>query len=344
MFSPLANCLLSVAEESEMMSNIFISYVNDDRTRVEPLAEALESQGWSVWWDRIIPAGKTFDEVIDEAINDASCIVVIWSEKSISSRWVRTEAEEGANRNILVPVLIDSVKIPLSFRRIQAANLTGWQGNSQHPGFKQLVKDISGLIGPPHTPQAAESLSDGRIPAPTPDQRRVEGDDPLAKDNRQIEAAAPGRKADLIAFTNIPSLNKFYSKWSPYGLSILRIVVAFLYMQYGMQKLFNVPVPLIGYSIVPPSLVIAGVLEVFGGLLLLLGLLTRPVAFILAGEMAVAYFYVHARQGFWPIQNGGTLAVLYCFMFLYFVLVGAGPWSIDRLWLDGTTFRKSGRA
>src|SRR5215211_8193119 len=110
------------------MSDIFISYANDDTSRVEPLAEALQAQGWSVWWDRVIPAGKTFDEVIEEAINAAKCIVVVWSDKSVSSRWVRTEAGEGADRQILVPVLIDDVKIPLAFRRIQAAKLIGWQG------------------------------------------------------------------------------------------------------------------------------------------------------------------------------------------------------------------------
>jgi hypothetical protein len=139
------------------MSDIFISYASDDKSRVEPLAEALESNGWSVWWDRIIPAGKTFDEVIEKAVNGASCIVVVWSDKSISSRWVRTEADEGANRQILVPVLIDNVKIPLAFKRIQAANLIGWQGNLPHPGFDKLVKDISGLIGPPSAPQIADT-------------------------------------------------------------------------------------------------------------------------------------------------------------------------------------------
>lgn len=129
------------------MSDIFISYASDDKARVGPLAEALRARGWSVWWDRVIPAGKTFDDVIEEAVNAASCIVVVWSDKSVSSRWVRTEAEEGAVRQILVPVLIDDVKIPLAFRRIQAANLIGWQGDSDHPGFDQLVKDISSLMG-----------------------------------------------------------------------------------------------------------------------------------------------------------------------------------------------------
>lgn len=85
-------------------------------------------------------------------------------------------------------------------------------------------------------------------------------------------------------------------------------------------------------SHLPPLPLVAGILEFFGGLLLLLGLFTRPVAFILAGEMAVAYFMVHAPQGFWPVNNRGELPVLYCFVFLYFAAAGGGPWSLDRLW------------
>jgi putative oxidoreductase len=117
---------------------------------------------------------------------------------------------------------------------------------------------------------------------------------------------------------------------APRLLSILRIVAAFLFIAHGTQKLFAWP---IDEPRDPASLLsmmgVAGVLEVFGGLLLLLGLFTRPVAFILAGEMAVAYFMVHAPQGFWPILNRGELAALYCFLFLYLAAAGAGPWSLD---------------
>ena len=74
------------------MSDIFISYANDDRPRAQALAETLEGQGWSVWWDRVIPAGRTFDEVIEEALDESKCIIVLWSTRSVKSRWVRTEA------------------------------------------------------------------------------------------------------------------------------------------------------------------------------------------------------------------------------------------------------------
>ena len=120
------------------------------------------------------------------------------------------------------------------------------------------------------------------------------------------------------------------ASWSARLLSVLRIVAAFLFIAHGTQKLFGWPANEPQQTVELISLSgVAGVLETFGGLLLLLGLLTRPVAFVLAGEMAVAYFMVHAPQGFWPLLNRGELAVLYCFLFLYLAAVGAGPWSLD---------------
>ncbi|MCI0627442.1 MAG: DoxX family protein [Acidobacteria bacterium] len=127
-------------------------------------------------------------------------------------------------------------------------------------------------------------------------------------------------------------LNQF-TKWTPHLLSLLRIVAAFLFMEHGGQKLFGMPAAQHTAGVAWLSLMgVAGILEFFGGLLLLLGLFTRPVAFVLAGQMAVAYFMRHAHQGFWPLLNRGELAALYCFVFLYLAAAGGGPWSIDRLW------------
>ena len=118
--------------------------------------------------------------------------------------------------------------------------------------------------------------------------------------------------------------------WTGYLRSLLRIVAAFLFMAHGTQKLFAWPVDEPKDPAQLLSLMgLAGVLEVFGGALLLLGWFTRPVAFLLAGEMAVAYFMSHAPRGFWPILNRGEVAVLYCFLFLYLAAAGPGPWSID---------------
>lgn len=122
-------------------------------------------------------------------------------------------------------------------------------------------------------------------------------------------------------------------RWTDLFLSILRVVAALILMQHGSQKLFHLPPTGAPGPVAPLVLMsqtgVAGVLEFFGGFLLLLGFLTRPVAFILSGEMAVAYFQVHAPRAFLPIVNRGELAVILCFVFLYLVFAGAGSWSVD---------------
>lgn len=119
---------------------------------------------------------------------------------------------------------------------------------------------------------------------------------------------------------------------APALLSLLRIMAAALFMLHGTQKLFAWPLvnPRPAVDLMS-QMGVAGVLEAFGGLLLLLGLFTKPVAFVLAGEMAVAYFQAHAPQNFWPILNGGELSVLYCFVWLYFAAAGPGPISVDAM-------------
>lgn len=122
--------------------------------------------------------------------------------------------------------------------------------------------------------------------------------------------------------------------WAPHLQSVLRIVAAFLFMQFGTAKLFAFPAPLMPNGGTVPLLSLLGlasVLEAFGGGLVLLGLFTRPVAFVLAGEMAVAYLYGHAPHGFWPVLNQGHPAVLFCFVWLYLSAAGPGPWSLDAL-------------
>ena len=124
----------------------------------------------------------------------------------------------------------------------------------------------------------------------------------------------------------------FAAGWGSRVLSLLRIVAAFLFMAHGAQKLFGFPSA--GKNGTVPLMSLygaAGVLELFGGLLLLLGLFTRPVALVLSGEMAVAYFMNHAPAGFWPLLNQGELAVLYCFIFLFLAAAGGGEWSMDRV-------------
>jgi putative oxidoreductase len=123
--------------------------------------------------------------------------------------------------------------------------------------------------------------------------------------------------------------NSADSRWVPRILSVLRIVTAFLFTQHGAQKLFSFPAPPQAAHPLFSLIGVAGILEFFGGLLLLIGLFSRPVAFLLSGQMAVAYFMAHSPQGFWPILNRGELAVMYCFVFLYLFVAGGGSWSID---------------
>jgi putative oxidoreductase len=118
------------------------------------------------------------------------------------------------------------------------------------------------------------------------------------------------------------------SAYAPQALAVLRIITALLFIEHGTQKLLGFPVafpfPVEGL------LFVAGILELVGGVLILVGFQTRPVAFILCGFMAVAYWMGHAPQGFWPIQNGGEGAILFCFIFGYLVFAGPGAWSIDK--------------
>jgi TolB-like protein len=127
------------------MSDIFVSYASEDLERVKPLVAALEDCGWSVWWDREIGAGTSYDQVIEAAIDDAKCVLVIWSAHSIESEWVRNEASEGLERNILVPILVDDVRPPLAFRRRQTADLIDWSSSS--PGFAKMTEAIGEILG-----------------------------------------------------------------------------------------------------------------------------------------------------------------------------------------------------
>jgi putative oxidoreductase len=127
--------------------------------------------------------------------------------------------------------------------------------------------------------------------------------------------------------------NSFFSTWTPRVLSVLRIVAGLLILQHGLQKIFGFPAGPQPQP-TPPLLSMmgfVGILELVGGILLIIGLFTRPAAFILSGLLAVAYFMAHAPQGFWPVLNKGELAALYSFVFLYLAVAGGGEWSLDRM-------------
>jgi len=127
------------------MSDIFVSYSSHDKKRVRPIVDALVHQGWTVWWDETIAVGQSFDNTIQRELDDARCILVVWSKDSIDSEWVKNEAMEGARRSCLIPVLIDDVTIPIAFRRIQTADLTSWGLNTK--SYTDVINGVSEILG-----------------------------------------------------------------------------------------------------------------------------------------------------------------------------------------------------
>jgi len=121
------------------------------------------------------------------------------------------------------------------------------------------------------------------------------------------------------------------SRYQPQALSVLRIVTALLFIAHGTQKLLGFPASQWGPTDLMSLMGVAGILEVFGGLAILVGFMTRPVAFVLSGLMAAAYWMAHAPQNLFPVNNGGDAAILFCFAFLYFVFAGPGAWSVDAM-------------
>jgi hypothetical protein len=145
---PYVNCEYNRAAserfEAAAVTDVFLSYAREDKERARKVAAALEARGLSVWWDRKIAAGETFDQAIERELDAAKNVVVLWSEHSVPSEWVRNEAAAAAERGVLVPVLIDQVKVPLEFRHRQTIDLTGWNDDPSHEGITQLLDRTCG--------------------------------------------------------------------------------------------------------------------------------------------------------------------------------------------------------
>ena len=138
-----------------------MSYASEDRPRGEEFARALEGQGWTVFWDRTIPIGKTWRETIGRELSEARCVIVLWSKTSIDSSWVQEEADDARRRGVLVPVLIDKVIPPIGFRSVQAADLADWDKKETTQAFRRLRADIAALVG-----SAPRALREEVPPAP----------------------------------------------------------------------------------------------------------------------------------------------------------------------------------
>ena len=140
------------------------------------------------------------------------------------------------------------------------------------------------------------------------------------------------RRANGGRNQTMPALATRLEVWRPHVLSILRLLLGLLFMEHGLSKLFSFPAPFpSGQPAMFTLLWFAGIIESLGGLMLAIGLFTRPVAFIMSGEMAIAYFYAHQPRNFFPLLNGGEAAILFCFIFLYICVAGGGSWSVDRM-------------
>jgi hypothetical protein len=170
------------------MSDIFISYEKSDLSQAKTLAQRLTGCGWTVFWDRKIPAGSTWRKTIGKELDAARCVVVLWSNASIDSGWVQEEADDAKRRGILVPVLIENIQPPIGFRSIQAGNLANWDGTESAEAFQTLITDITGLIGPPPkiASDVAVRIAEFNIGVPL----RVESNTKLGAETRRKAAKA----------------------------------------------------------------------------------------------------------------------------------------------------------
>ena len=133
------------------MCDIFISYKREEQATARKLASALEREGWTVWWDPKLRVGEHFDDVIENALNEAKCVIVMWSKLSVNSRYVKDEATFALKRDKLVPVAIEEVAVPFRFEGLHTLSLLDWEGSKDFSEFRRLVEDIATIVGPPAT-------------------------------------------------------------------------------------------------------------------------------------------------------------------------------------------------
>ena len=151
------------------MADIFISYSSTDKSIVKQIAGLLESKGWTVWWDREIPIGQRYDTVIETELHKAACVLVVWTQRSITSEWVKNEALEAAQKGILVPIVLEKVDLPLAFKRIESAMLVGWDGVQQDPELDILFHSIQNIISHKNDPVTPRISTTTDIPLQIPD-------------------------------------------------------------------------------------------------------------------------------------------------------------------------------
>jgi hypothetical protein len=178
------------------MSEIFVSYAHEDLGMARQVAEALEAESWSVFWDRTLLPGEDWSKKIGKALDEAKCVVVLWSRAAVESDWVTSEAGEAADQGKLAPAMIEKVRLPVQFRKIHAANLVGWDGTSSHHEFRNLVQGIARILG--QEPRRVEPASPPPPPPPAPTPQVVgagDGDEKKIKPkSKPKKAKAPSKK------------------------------------------------------------------------------------------------------------------------------------------------------
>jgi formylglycine-generating enzyme required for sulfatase activity len=203
------------------MSDIFISYKREEQATARKLADALESEGWSVWWDPKLRAGEHFDDVIEKALNETKCVVVMWSERSVQSRYVRDEATYALDRNKLVPVAIENVNLPFRFRGVHTLRLLDWDGSRDFSEFRRLVDDISTILGPSRT---AVMAAEERSRLKTEERHKVKEERPREQEEQRSEEKAR-RKTDEADRSRIEQ--ELPHSWRTYG-PVVVVMVALL--------------------------------------------------------------------------------------------------------------------
>lgn len=145
------------------MADVFISYASAEKDRAKLVAESLEAAGFSVWWDRALKPGETFDKVIQREIEAAKAVIVLWTRASVESQWVREEADHGRQRDMLIPLLMDEISPPIGFGRVQAAKLHDWDGDPKHHDWTEVIESVQALVG-----RAAKPVFNRPRPTPSP--------------------------------------------------------------------------------------------------------------------------------------------------------------------------------
>jgi formylglycine-generating enzyme required for sulfatase activity len=188
---------------SDSMSDIFLSYSSKDRQWAKLLADCLQKEGWSVWWDRTIPTGQIYAKVIKEALSNARSVVVIWSHESVDSDWVQEEAAKGRDRGILVPVFKENAEPPMGFGMIQAADLSDWDSNLESEQFKKLIQDLTSILGPPKTEASRTEVTAPPPVEPKPVEPQKLKTPELKRRNRTILIGVPAGLALLLLMVGL---------------------------------------------------------------------------------------------------------------------------------------------